>query len=74
MNKPKPQEKFVVRFPHAGLRQQLADEALNAQRSMNSEIVYRLARTLELEEALRRAHAVIDQLIADRTENGEGGC
>ncbi|MEB0198353.1 Arc family DNA-binding protein [Pseudomonas sp. 5S4] len=55
-------EKFVVRFSEIGLRAQIANEAKLASRSMNGEIVYRLFRSFELEEELRRANAVIDRL------------
>ncbi|MEB0080007.1 Arc family DNA-binding protein [Pseudomonas sp. CCI3.2] len=55
-------EKFVIRFSELGLRAQIADEAKLASRSMNGEIVYRLFRSFELEEELRRANAVIDRL------------
>lgn len=55
-------EKFVVRFSEPGLRSQIADQAKLTKRSMNAEIVFRLFRSFELEEELRRANAVIDRL------------
>lgn len=55
-------EKFVVRFSEPGLRAQIASQAKLTKRSMNSEIVYRLFRSFELEEELRRANAVVDRL------------
>jgi hypothetical protein len=58
------QDKFVVRFYESGLRDQIAEVARDSQRSMNAEIMWRLFRSLELEQELKRAHAVIDQLTA----------
>lgn len=55
-------EKFVVRFSEPGLRTQIAEQAKLTKRSMNAEIVFRLFRSFELEEELRRANAVIDRL------------
>jgi hypothetical protein len=55
-------EKFVVRFSEPGLRAQIASQAKLTKRSMNAEIVYRLFRSFELEEELRRANAVVDRL------------
>lgn len=60
------QDKFVVRFYEAGLRDQIADIARNSQRSMNAEIMFRLFRSFELEQELKRANAVIDRLTADQ--------
>lgn len=56
------QDKFVVRFYQAGLRDQIAETARATQRSMNAEIMHRLFRSFELEQELKRANAVIDQL------------
>jgi len=58
------QDKFVVRFYESGLRDQIAEVARHSQRSMNAEIMWRLFRSLELEQELKRANAVIDQLTA----------
>lgn len=61
---PRPRmEKFVVRLP-SGMRQRIAEQARGNVRSMNSEIVHRLRNIAELEDALERAHKVIDQLLA----------
>lgn len=60
----KPCEKFIVRFAEVGLRHQIAEMAKASSRSMNAEILHRLFRSLELEEELRRANAVIDRLTA----------
>ncbi|RMR08597.1 putative DNA binding protein [Pseudomonas savastanoi pv. glycinea] len=60
------QDKFVVRFYEAGLRDQIADIARNSQRSMNAEIMFRLFRSFELEQELKRANAVIDRLTCDQ--------
>ncbi|MBY8968872.1 Arc family DNA-binding protein [Pseudomonas sp. P867] len=64
-NKPKRlhEEKFVIRLPD-GMRERIALEARDNARSMNSEIVYRLETTAELEAALDRALKIIDQLLA----------
>ena len=59
------QEKFIVRFYEAGLRDQIAGIARNSQRSMNAEIMFRLFRSFELEQELKRANAVIDRLTAN---------
>ncbi|HFS8103766.1 Arc family DNA-binding protein, partial [Pseudomonas aeruginosa] len=48
------EDKFVVRMP-LGLRDQLKQKAAHNHRSANSEIVYRLERSNELEEELARA-------------------
>lgn len=64
-NKPKrlSEDKFVVRLPD-GMRERIATEARDNARSMNSEIIYRLETTVELEAALDRALKIIDQLLA----------
>lgn len=59
-------EKFVVRFSEHGLRDQIADQAKLTKRSMNAEIMFRLFRSFELEEELRRAYAVIDRLTGHK--------
>lgn len=43
-------DKFVVRLPD-GMRESISEKARQAKRSMNSEIVHRLALTLENEQA-----------------------
>ena len=40
---------------------------------MNSEIVFRLERTAELESALERAHRVIDQLLTASSPTSQSG-
>ncbi|RRV04569.1 Arc family DNA-binding protein [Pseudomonas sp. v388] len=67
----KPCEKFIVRFAQVGLRHQIAELAKASNRSMNAEILHRLFRSLELEEELRRANAVIDRLTASAPDNKE---
>ncbi|WP_339417379.1 MULTISPECIES: Arc family DNA-binding protein [unclassified Pseudomonas] len=57
------EDKFVVRLPD-GMRSRIALEARDNARSMNSEIIYRLETTAELEAALDRALKIIDQLLA----------
>lgn len=66
------EEKFVVRLP-GGMRSRIADTARSNIRSMNSEIVYRLERTAELESALERAHRVIDQLLTASSPTSQSG-
>ncbi|WP_313452908.1 Arc family DNA-binding protein [Pseudomonas rhodesiae] len=58
----KHEEKFVVRLP-AGMRDQIALQASENARSMNSEIVHRLKLTCKLEADLDRALRTIDQLL-----------
>ena len=66
------QDKFVVRFYETGLRDQIAETARTTQRSMNAEIMFRLFRSFELEQELKRAHAIIDQLTGpDTAREGE---
>lgn len=43
---PQDQDKYVLRFPD-GMRDRLKDEAAKNGRSLNAEIVFRLAQTLE---------------------------
>ncbi|MCS8982615.1 Arc family DNA-binding protein, partial [Pseudomonas aeruginosa] len=57
------EDKFVVRMPQ-GLRDQLKQKAAHNHRSANSEIVYRLERSNELEEELARANRMVDELLA----------
>ena len=57
------EDKFVVRMP-LGLRDQLKQKATHNHRSANSEIVYRLERSNELEEELARANRMVDELFA----------
>lgn len=63
------EEKFVVRFPD-GYRDRLAVKAKESSRSMNSEIIYRMDATLNLEEEVSRLKAVIDQLLAYQKQLG----
>lgn len=70
---PRPRmEKFVIRLP-SGMRQRIAEIARFNARSMNSEIVHRLRSMAELEDALERAHKVIDQLLAAAPGTEEPG-
>ena len=56
------QDKFVVRLPD-GLRPRIATIAQENNRSMNSEIIYRIERSLTLELALYEKKQVITQLL-----------
>ena len=61
------QDKFVVRLPD-GLRPRIATVAQENHRSMNSEIIYRIERSLTLELALYEKKQVITQLLNRITE------
>lgn len=71
MNKPRPalqaQDKFVIRLPE-GMRDQIARAAEEAGRSMNAEIVYRLAKSLQ-EEGIGEIAAQIGSLHQKVEEN-----
>jgi hypothetical protein len=59
-------DKFVVRLPD-GLRDRINETAKNNHRSMNSEIVARIDRSLELEqkyEEMRQLNSFLTQKIA----------
>lgn len=55
-------EKFVLRLPN-GMRETIFDQAKNAQRSMNSEIIYRLSASLEAEDEIRRLREALDTAL-----------
>lgn len=61
------QDKFVVRLPD-GLRPRITAIAHENHRSMNSEIIYRIERSLTLELALYENKQVITQLLNRITE------
>lgn len=54
-------DKYIVRMP-AGMREQLALAAKQNNRSMNAEIVLRLQRSLDVNEALPMSDTDIDRL------------
>lgn len=62
MRNSRDQDKFVLRMPD-GLRPQICDAALINERSMNSEIIYRLRRTIELEAKLEDKDKTIRNLL-----------
>lgn len=55
------QDKFMLRLPD-GMRERIADEAKNSGRSMNSEIVARLARSLEETSLVHELNNRVDAL------------
>lgn len=61
------QDKFVLRLPD-GLRPRIASVSQENHRSMNSEIIYRIERSLTLELALYEKKQVITQLLNRITE------
>lgn len=61
------QDKFVLRLPD-GLRPRIATVSQENNRSMNSEIIYRIERSLTLELALYEKKQVITQLLNRITE------
>ncbi|MHB0763358.1 Arc family DNA-binding protein [Stutzerimonas sp. NM35] len=75
-------EKFVIRLPD-GMRSRIADMALVSRRSMNSEIIQRLEQSFvaenssqsleeQLDELLRRAAQLSNQILADRNAEQHG--
>ena len=67
MNNSRVQDKFVIRLPD-GLRPEIAAVASRNHRSMNSEIIHRLERSLSLERVLDQKNRVIAQLLDRITE------
>ena len=67
MNDFRVQDKFVIRLPD-GLRPEIAAVASRNHRSMNSEIIHRLERSLSLERVLDQKNRVIAQLLDRITE------
>ncbi|NNA01111.1 Arc family DNA-binding protein [Pseudomonas lundensis] len=67
MNDSRVQDKFVIRLPD-GLRPEIAAVASRNHRSMNSEIIHRLERSLSLERVLDQKNRVITQLLDRITE------
>ena len=67
MNDFRVQDKFVIRLPD-GLRPEIAAVASRNHRSMNSEIIHRLERSLSLERVLDQKNRVITQLLDRITE------
>lgn len=66
MPKPTTTDKFVLRMPEA-LRTQIHDKAEYNYRSMNSEIVFRLERSIDCEAELVHQKQLV-QLLANQLE------
>lgn len=62
MRNSRDQDKFVLRMPD-GLRPEISDAASTNDRSMNSEIIFRLNRTIELETQLADKDKIIRNLL-----------
>ncbi|QPL31947.1 Arc family DNA-binding protein [Pseudomonas fragi] len=62
MRNSREQDKFVLRMPD-GLRPEISDAASINDRSMNSEIIFRLNRTIELEKQLADKDKIIRNLL-----------
>ena len=62
MRNSRDQDKFVLRMPD-GLRPEISDAASTNDRSMNSEIIFRLNRTIELEKQLADKDKIIRNLL-----------
>ena len=62
MRNSREQDKFVLRMPD-GLRPEISDAASTNDRSMNSEIIFRLNRTIELETQLADKDKIIRNLL-----------
>lgn len=62
MRNSREQDKFVLRMPD-GLRPEISDAASINDRSMNSEIIFRLNRTIELETQLADKDKIIRNLL-----------
>lgn len=62
MRNSRDQDKFVLRMPD-GLRPEISNAASINDRSMNSEIIFRLNRTIELETQLANQNKIIRNLL-----------
>lgn len=62
MRNSRDQDKFVLRMPD-GLRPEISNAASINDRSMNSEIIFRLNRTIELETQLADQNKIIRNLL-----------
>lgn len=62
MRNSREQDKFVLRMPD-GLRPEISDAASINDRSMNSEIIFRLNRTIELETQIADKDKIIRNLL-----------
>ena len=62
MRNSREQDKFVLRMPD-GLRPEISDATSINDRSMNSEIIFRLNRTIELETQLADKDKIIRNLL-----------
>ena len=62
MRNSREQDKFVLRMPD-GLRPEISDAASINDRSVNSEIIFRLNRTIELEKQLADKDKIIRNLL-----------
>jgi hypothetical protein len=60
-------DKFMLRLPD-GMREQIASEAKNNGRSMNTEIVVRLRNSLEQRDVLADLSVQVDRIEATVTE------
>lgn len=70
MTKPTTTDKFVLRMPE-GLRDQIVDKAEDNYRSMNSEIVYRLERSIDCEQELVQQKNLVQLLTNRLVSSGE---
>lgn len=58
-------DQYIVRFP-AGMRDRLKDEAAANNRSLNAEIIARLERTLDPDQAVHPVALAVTEEIVER--------